>query len=341
MSEGVFFFCIVGGDSMFDVIVVGAGPCGLSAAIELKKVGLNPLIIEKGCLVNSIYHYPLSMTFFSSADNLEIGGIPFTTVNEKPTRHEALAYFRTVVKKHHLELHTYEKVVEIEQIENGFRVITSKRDGRGIYEVENVVLATGYYDNPHMLNIPGEDLPHVKHYFHDAHPYARERVVVIGGRNSAIDVALDLHQVGAHVHMVYRKSAFHDSVKAWVRPLIEAAIEKERIHMHWETEVREITPEAVVVEEKGVRKEIKADAVFAMTGYRPNLTFVERLGGQIDQETGVPVLSDDMETTVPGLYLAGVIATGHDATKVFIENGRYHGRSIARHIRDKRKVARI
>ncbi|MFC7442155.1 YpdA family putative bacillithiol disulfide reductase [Laceyella putida] len=323
---------------MFDVIVVGAGPCGLSAAIELQKEGLEPLIIEKGCLVNSIYHYPLSMTFFSSADNLEIGGIPFTTVNEKPTRYEALAYFRTVVRKHHLELHTYEKVVEIERLKEGFRVMTSRRDGRGIYEVKYVVLATGYYDNPNLMNIPGEDLPHVKHYFHDAHPYAGDRVVVIGGRNSAIDVALDLHHVGAHVTMVYRKNSFHDSVKAWVRPLIETAIEKERIHMHWGAEVREITPRAVVIEKDGELTEIPADAVFAMTGYRPNLSFVERLGGEIDHETGVPILSDAMETTVPGLFLAGVIATGHDATKVFIENGRYHGRSIARHIRDKQKL---
>lgn len=322
----------------FDVIVVGAGPCGLSAAIELQKVGLKPLIIEKGCLVNSIYHYPLSMTFFSSADKLEIGGIPFTTVNERPNRHEALVYFRTVAKRYQLDIHTYEKVVDIERLEEGFRVLTSKRDGRGQYEVKYVVLATGYYDRPHLMNIPGEDLPHVKHYFRDAHPYVGERVVVIGGRNSAIDVALDLYHAGAHVSMVYRKKAFDQSVKAWIKPLIESAIEKERIHMHWESEVREITQQAVIIEKNGEIKEIRADAVFAMTGYRPNLTFIERLGGVIDQETGVPLLSDAMETTIPGLFLAGVIASGHDSTKIFIENGRYHGREIARHIREKQAV---
>jgi thioredoxin reductase (NADPH) len=323
---------------MADVIVVGAGPCGISAAIELKKEGFQPLIIEKGCLVNSIYHYPLSMTFFSSADNLEIGGIPFTTVNEKPTRHEALAYYRTVARVYQLDIHTYEKVIQLEKKEDGFRVITAKRDGRRSYEAKYVVLATGYYDNPNLMKIPGEDLPHVHHYFHDAHPFADQQVVVIGGRNSAIDVALELQHVGAKVTMVYRKESFHPSVKAWVKPVIETAIEKGRIHMHWGTEVREIKPHSVVIERKGERKEIPADTVFAMTGYRPNLDFIRRLGGEIDPKTGSPVCREAMETTVPGLYLAGVIATGHDSTKIFIENGRYHGRLIAQDLKRKERV---
>jgi thioredoxin reductase (NADPH) len=320
-----------------DVIIVGAGPCGISAAIELKKEGFEPLIIEKGCLVNSIYHYPLSMTFFSSADKLEIGGIPFITINEKPTRQEALAYFRTVCRVHELNVHTYEKVVQLDRTESGFRVITEKRDEQRIYQVPTVVLATGYYDHPHLMNIPGEDLDHVHHYFHDAHPYADQNVVVIGGRNSAIDVALDLHHVGAKVTMVYRRDKFSSSVKAWVKPVIEAAIEKGRIGMYWGSEVKEIKPKSVVIEQKGKQIEIPADTVFAMTGYRPNLEPIRRLGGKIDLETGVPFLTEAMETTIPGLYLAGVVATGHDSTKIFIENGRFHGRLIAQDLRKKRK----
>lgn len=321
---------------MHDVIIVGAGPCGIAAAIECKKHGMDALVIEKGCLVNSIYHYPLSMTFFSSADNLEIGGIPFTTPREKPTRYEALAYFRTVVKHHHLSIRTYEKVVDIEKRnERGFRVWTESRNGKSAYDTKYVILATGYYDNPHLLRIPGEELPHVHHYFHDAHPYAGQKVVVIGGRNSAIDVALDLHQVGADVTMVYRKTAFHSSVKAWVKPLIESAIEHGRIAMHWGAEVKEILERSVVITQEGKEKEIPADTVFAMTGYRPNLEFVERLGGELNAESGAPILTDHMETTVPGLYLAGVVATGHDATKIFIENGRHHGRYIVHDILQK------
>lgn len=323
---------------MKDVIVIGAGPCGISAAIELKKQGLHPLIIEKGCLVNSIYHYPLSMQFFSTPDKLEIGGVPFITIHEKPTRQEALKYFRTVVKIHELDVHTYERVTKLERLSEGFRVLTKSADGENTYLTRYVVLATGYYDNPHMMNIPGENLPHVHHYYHDGHPYADLDVVVIGGRNSAIDAALDLYQAGAKVTMVYRKTSFHSSVKAWVKPVIEAAIEKGRIGMHWGSEVLEIKRKSVIIKKEGKIMEIPADAVFAMTGYRPNLELIERLGAEMDTATGTPVCSPAMETTVPGLYLAGVVATGHDATKIFIENGRFHGTVIAEDIMKKEKI---
>lgn len=322
---------------MSDVVIVGAGPCGISAAIELKREGFDPLIIEKGCLVNSVYHYPLNMTFFSSTDKLEIGGVPFTSVNEKPTRNEALAYFRAVVKQHQLNIHTFEKVVEIKREGSGFIIKTEKRGNHYQYPANTVILATGYYDNPHYMQIPGENLPHVYHYFYDAHPHTGQETVVIGGGNSAIDVALDLYRTGAKVTMVYRKQAFDKNVKPWIRPLIESAIEKKRIHMHWESEVVEILPDSAVIRPKnGEKMVIPADAVFAMTGYRPDVTFVDRLGGEI-LDTGAPVCSETMETTVPGLYIAGVMAAGHDSSKIFIENGRYHGRLIAKDLRNKKK----
>ncbi|SFJ57384.1 thioredoxin reductase (NADPH) [Thermoflavimicrobium dichotomicum] len=320
---------------MEEAIIIGAGPCGISAAVELKKRGIEPLVIEKGCIANSIYHYPVGMTFFSSPENIEIGDVPFVTINEKPTRHEALKYYRKVVQLYDVKVHTYERVTQIQKADPGFLVYTETREGKKIYETPYVILSTGYYDQPNLLNIPGEDLPHVFHYFKDGHPYAGHEVVVIGGRNSAIDAALELYQAGANVTMVYRKASFHPSVKAWVKPVIEAAIEKERIRMIWETEVMEIKPRSVVIDTKGVRSEIPADFVFAMTGYRPDLTMAKELGAEIDPKTHVPICSEAMETTVPGLYLAGVIATGHDATKIFIENGRFHGQMIAEDIKQK------
>lgn len=322
---------------MADVIIVGAGPCGIAAAIALKKQGFQPLLIEKGCLVNSVYHYPLSMHFFSTPDKLEIGNVPFISINEKPSRQEALKYFRTVIKLYDLPVRTYEKVTRIDRLNEGFKVWTENKEGQQSYFTHTVIMATGYYDNPHLMNIPGEDLPHVHHYFHDAHPYANQRVVVIGGRNSAIDVALDLQQTGADVTMVYRKGEFHSSVKAWVKPVIESAIEKGRIHMHWNSTVREIKLNSVIIEKEGEQLEIPADTVFAMTGYRPDLRFLQVLGAEIDEETGVPILTEAMETTIPGLYLAGVVATGHDATKIFIENGRFHGEMIAADLKKKEK----
>jgi thioredoxin reductase (NADPH) len=323
---------------MHDAIVVGAGPCGLAAAIALKQAGLKSLVLEKGCLVNSIYHYPLSMKFFSSADNLEIGGIPFTTVHEKPTRAEALAYYRTVVRVHRLNVRLYEKVTRLVREKDGFVVHTEARDGAHIYRTRYVILATGYYDKPNLMNVPGEDLPHVHHYFHDAHPWAGLKAVVIGGRNSAIDAALELNQAGADVTMVYRKTRFHDSVKAWVKPVIESAIQHGRIGMHWGAEVKEIHPHGVVIAKEGKMLEIPADVVFAMTGYRPDLSLLKALGAEVDERTGVPKLSEHMETTVPGLYLAGVVATGHDATKIFIENGRHHGSLIVEDILAKERT---
>ncbi|TCS93422.1 thioredoxin reductase (NADPH) [Hazenella coriacea] len=323
---------------MEEVVIIGAGPCGISTAIECKKQGFQPLIIEKGCLVNSIYHYPLSMHFFSTPDNLEIGGVPFISIHDKPSRHEALNYYRTVARLHRLRIRTYEQVTRLEKITDGFRLSTKNRMGEQEIIARHVVIATGYYDQPHWMNVPGEDLPHVYHYFHDAHPYADQRVVVIGGRNSAIDVALDLQQVGADVTMVYRQQAFHPSVKAWVKPVIESAIEKERIHMYWSAHVLEIQEEHVVIKQGNEIIEVPADVVFAMTGYRPSLELVKQVGAQIDEKLGVPLLTESMETTISGLYLAGVVASGHDSTKIFIENGRYHGEKIVADVKRKQQI---
>lgn len=314
---------------MREAIIIGAGPCGLSAAIELKKVGIEPLILEKGCLVNSVYHYPLSMTFFSSPDKVELGGIPLITVQDKPTREEALKYYRAIANIFQIHIHTYEKVVDVQKTADGFLLTSENRHGKQVYATRNVIFATGYYDNPNLLQVPGEHLPHVFHYFKDAHPYADQKAVVIGGRNSAIDTALELQLAGADVTMVYRQNDFHPSVKAWVRPLIEAAVEHGRVKMVWEAQIKEITPQEVIVEQHGEQITIPADVVFAMTGYRPNLFFIERLGAKIDPKLYVPILSESMETSVPGVYLAGVMATGVDSTRIFIENGRYHGVNIA------------
>lgn len=325
---------------MREAIIIGAGPCGLSAAIELKKVGIEPLILEKGCLVNSIYHYPLSMTFFSSPDKIELGGIPLITSQDKPTREEALKYYRALAKIFQINIHTYEKVIDIQRTVDGFLLTSENRNGKQTYATQNVIFATGYYDNPNLLQVPGEHLPHVFHYFKDAHPYVDQKAVVIGGRNSAIDTALELQLAGADVTMVYRQKDFHPSVKAWVRPLIEAAVEHGRVKMVWEAEIKEITSQEIVVEQHEKQISLPADVVFAMTGYRPNLTFLERLGAKIDPKLYVPVLSESMETSVPGIYLAGVIATGVDSTKIFIENGRYHGEKIAADLVQKQSKVR-
>lgn len=325
---------------MREAIIIGAGPCGLSAAIELKKVGIEPLILEKGCLVNSIYHYPLSMTFFSSPDKIELGGIPLITSQDKPTREEALKYYRALAKIFQINIHTYEKVIDIQRTVDGFLLTSENRNGKQTYATQNVIFATGYYDNPNLLQVPGEHLPHVFHYFKDAHPYVDQKAVVIGGRNSAIDTALELQLAGADVTMVYRQKDFHPSVKAWVRPLIEAAVEHGRVKMVWEAEIKEITSQEIVVEQHEKQISLPADVVFAMTGYRPNLTFLESLGAKIDPKLYVPVLSESMETSVPGIYLAGVIATGVDSTKIFIENGRYHGEKIAADLVQKQSKVR-
>lgn len=315
---------------MEDVIIIGAGPCGLSTAIELKKVGFNPLILDKGCIVNSIYHFPLGMTFFSSPDKIEIGDVPFPTIHEKPTRAEGLTYYRRLVEHFQLRVNQYVLVKKITKEKDLFVINAEARGQEKTYTTPYVIIATGYYGTANKMGVPGEEFPHVSHYFHDAHPFADQDVVVIGGKNSAIDVALELSYVKARVTMVYRKKAFSQSVKSWVKPLIESAIQSGKVKMMWETEIEEIKENSVRVKQKQEIHEIPAEVVFAMTGYRPDVTLLQEAGVKFQPNFLVPLYSESMETTVPGLFVAGVVITGDKTSDVFIENGRHHGKLIAK-----------
>ncbi|PDO09988.1 MAG: hypothetical protein BLM47_09685 [Candidatus Reconcilbacillus cellulovorans] len=320
---------------MEKVVVIGAGPCGLSAAVELKRIGFHPLVIEKHNVVHSIYRYPTYMKFFSTPDLLEIGGIPFTTPNDKPTRLEALHYYRTVAMREELRIRCYEEAVRIGRVETGFVVETVDRTGvHRSYAAENVVVATGYFDSPNLLGIPGEDLPNVTHYYKEAHPYSFMRVAVIGGNNSAVDAALDLLQVGARVTMIYRGTPETQNVKPWVRPLFESMVRKGKIEMMYRSRVTAIFPDRIdVVLEDGSTRTIEIDFVLALTGFRPDRTMLKEVGVMVDDETGIPAYDPEtMETNVPGLYVAGVVAAGRNANEIFIENGRFHGVKIAAHL---------
>ncbi|WP_374719710.1 YpdA family putative bacillithiol disulfide reductase [Parageobacillus toebii] len=309
------------------IIIVGGGPCGLAAAIALQDVGYRPLVIEKGNIVNSIYHFPIHQTFFSTSERLEIGGVPFITENRKPKRNQALAYYREVVTRKQVRVQTFEKVEQVEKQEDGtFLVQTTK----GQYRAQYVIIATGYYDNPNYMNIPGEDLPKVTHYFKEAHPYYNTDCVVIGGKNSSVDAALELVKAGARVTVLYRGSGYSPSIKPWILPEFDSLVRKGIIKMEFNAHVKEITEDAVIYEVGGEIKKIKNDFVFAMTGYHPDHEFLKKMGVGVDPETGRPLYDPEtMETNVRGIFIAGVIAAGNDANEIFIENGRFHGEQIA------------
>lgn len=320
---------------MEDVLIVGAGPCGLAAAIACKRAGLNPINIEKGSLVHSIYRYPTYMIFHSTAERLEIGDIPFPTPNEKPTRQEALQYYRLVAAREQLRIRSFETVTGTKPMEDGgFRVTTSDRFGDAhTYETRNLIIATGYFDNPNRLNIPGEDLPKVSSFYKEAHPYAGLKVAIVGGNNSAVDASMELERAGAEVTVIYRRNELSEKVKAWTRPVFESLVEKGRIRMMFGSVVESIGEKTIRVRTGEQTVELENDHVFTLIGYRPDRTLLESLGVEMDHQTGSPQHHPEtMETNVPGVYIAGVIAAGHRANAIFIENGRFHGDLIARHI---------
>lgn len=314
------------------VIVIGGGPCGMSAAIELQNLGIQPLIIEKGNIVDAIYHYPTHQTFFSSSDRLEIGDVAFITEEHKPVRNQALSYYRAVAQRKQLRIHTFEQVTKVEPLDDDFRVVTTKQ----AYKAKQVVIATGYYGQPNMMRISGEDLPKVSHYFKEAHPYFRKNVAVIGGKNSAVDAAMELYKAGAHVTVLYRGSEYSDSIKPWILPEFDSLVRKEKVNMIFNAQICEITHNSLIYEVNQQAYRLSNDFVFAMTGYHPDFSLLTSTGIEVNDTTGVPNYDETTyETNIPGVYIAGVVAAGFNNNKIFIENGRFHGEAIAQSISSK------
>lgn len=318
---------------LYDVIIVGAGPIGLACGIEAKKAGLRYLIIEKGCLVNSLYNYPLNMTFFSTSERLEIGGVPFISHGPKPNRAESLEYYRRVCSSWELNVHLYEKVLSI-QPDNDIHVVST---ARGKYSTRAVILSLGFYDLPYLLNVPGEDLPKVKHYYDEPHPYFNQNIVVVGAANSAVDVALETYRKGANVTMVIREPSILDSVKYWVRPDIENRIKEGSIKAYFNSQIVEIKPSSVVIKTPERTFEQENDFVLAMTGYQPPFQFMKDCGIRFhDDGYHTPVYSEEtMETNVKNLYLAGVVCGGLKTNKWFIENSRVHAEMVITNLKTK------
>lgn len=317
-----------------DVIIIGGGPCGLSAAIEIQRMGLHPIILEKGNIVNAIYHYPTHQTFFSSSEKLSIGDVPFITEDRKPKRNQALVYYREVVKRHELDVRAFETALSIKQ-SDGFLVKTTKNDYKATY----VVVATGYYDHPNKLSVPGADLPKVMHYFKEGHPYFDRDVLVIGGKNSAVDAALELHKAGSRVTVSYHGTSYSKSVKPWILPEFDGLVRQGEITMLFDSIVDEIREDEVELTVNDTKETFANDFVFAMIGYHPDHQFLRQMGIDIDAASGRPSFHEEtMETNVEDLFIAGVIAAGNNANEIFIENGRFHGRQIAAAIAEKQAL---
>ena len=321
----------------FDALVVGAGPTGLACGIELQKRGVKTVLVEKGCVVNSIYNYPTHMTFFTTPELLEIGDIPMTSLNEKPNRTEALKYYRRVADHYKLNVRQYERVDRIEGHDLAFRVHTTDKLGvHHVLETRKIVLATGYYDVPNLLNVPGEELDKVLHYYKEPHPYYNHDVAVIGAKNSAAIAALELWWTGARVTLIHRGSGISDRVKYWIRPNIENRIKNGEIPAYFHSRVVEIHPNSIRVETPGGEITLKNDFVFALVGYRPDLEFLNATGISLEAKSLKPRTDPQtLESETPGVYLAGVIVAGMHTNEIFIENGRYHGGQIAQSIASK------
>ncbi|HEV2101668.1 MAG TPA: YpdA family putative bacillithiol disulfide reductase [Candidatus Acidoferrum sp.] len=314
----------------YDIVCVGAGPTGLACAMEAKRAGMRALVIDKGCLCNSIYNYPVNMVFFTTPELLEIGGLPMVTGGDKPTRLEALKYYRKGAEHYGLELRLFEKVLRVDGQDGAFTVVTETASGREEkYHAKKIVVATGYYDLPNEMGVPGEHLPHVNHYYTEPHPFWNQDVVVIGGKNSAVESALDLYRNGARVTLLVRSKELGKSLKYWVRPDIENRIKAGQIQALFSTRVKEIVREGIVVENDAGVQELAAKQVFALTGYHPDYDFIEALRVRLDPESRRPSLDPNtLESNVKGIYLAGVVVAGRHTGEIFIENGRFHGKQI-------------
>jgi len=323
----------------YAIIIVGGGPIGLACALEATKAGLDYLILEKGTLVNSLYNYPVNMTFFSTSERLEIGGIPFVSNNPKPTRPEALEYYRRVALSNHVNIHLFEKVTEVkkqvtsDQDQGNFRVTTNKN----VYTANYIIIATGFYDIPYKLNVPGEDLPKVTHYYKDPHFYAFQKVMVVGASNSAVDAALETWRKGAEVTMVVRKDQIGPRVKYWVRPDIINRIQEGSIKAYFDSSIKEIREREVDIQTPEGLVTIKNDWVIAMTGYQPNLDFLRSLGIQLsDDEVKKPTYDEaSYETNVTNVFIAGVICGGMNTHRLFIENSREHAEKVVQTIKNR------
>lgn len=314
---------------IYDVLIIGGGPIGLNCALEAEKAGLSYLILEKGTIVNSLYNYPLYMTFFSTADKLEIGDIPFISTAPKPGRREGLEYYQGIARQRNININLYEEVLKVSKHKN-FTVQTTKSQ----YFAKKVIIATGFYDIPNMMKVPGENLPKVKHYYSEPYPYANQKIAVIGSSNSAVDAALETYRKGAEVTMIIRHSEISKSVKYWVKPDIENRIKEKSIHAFFNAEVLEITPNSIIFKDENQKiHEIENDFVLAMTGYLPNFEFLKKSGITLQGDCLKPFYTEkSMETNVLGLYLAGVVCGGKDTHLWFIENSRIHAEIIVKDI---------
>ena len=317
-------------DLDLDVLIIGAGPIGIACALESKKRNLNYVVLEKGALTNSLFNYPLNMTFFSTSEKLEIDNIPFISNNPKPTRNEALEYYRRVTTSNALNINLYETVIDVNKTPNGFKVQSDK----SIYNAKKIIIATGFYDIPNLLNVKGEDLPKVFHYYKEAHPFTLQDIAVVGASNSSVDAALEIYRKGGNVTMIVRGDAIGDRVKYWAKPDILNRIEEGSIKAYFNSEIKEIKPSEIIINSPKGEKTILNNYVIALTGYKPNFKFLETAGVEFSTDgKSIPNYdSKTMESNVKGLYLAGVICGGKETHKWFIENSRVHAKMIADHI---------
>ncbi|HEU4893204.1 MAG TPA: YpdA family putative bacillithiol disulfide reductase [Vicinamibacterales bacterium] len=315
---------------MHDVLIIGAGPVGLACAIEAKREGLDACVIEKGALVNSLVGYPANMEFFSTPELIEIGGYPFPVQGYKPTREEAIEYYRSVAQREALDIRLYERVLELRGSRGDFTVVTT----RDAHAARHVVVSTGFFDQPNLMNVPGENLPKVTHYYREPFAYVRQKVAVIGAKNSAAKAALDCYRHGAQVTMIVRSDVLSDKIKYWIKPDLENRIKEGSIKALFTTEVLEIRESSIVVSTSEGRREIENDWVLATTGYHPDFEFLEALGLEFKDDGFRTPSYDDatFETTRPGVYIAGTVCGGYQTSRWFIENGRFHARQIAKHI---------